>query len=711
MAELNANFSIRQQNLRVNFSLGQTTIPAIFKINAAGTTWGSISGNIQNQYDLYSILQDKASNETVNNFYTTLDNKIDNTESVLGGQITALSNTVDINNQNINNRVAIVEGNVSNNTNSIDVINNTISNYGNIVTHYTSEFATANQGLLADTSIQPGDNISELVNNVGYITSASLPTVNNASLTIRRNGSEVAVFTANDSVNKTANILVPTQASDIGALPNTTTIADLTTQTQLNAINSGATATNIGQITTNENDIADIRNLIPSQATSTNQLADKAFVNSSIATNTAYFIGTFNSVAELEAYSGPLTNNDYAFVVGTDAAGNTVYDRYKYNADTQQWIFEYELNNSSFTATQWAAINSGITSGDVSLIQSALQPNDNVSELVNDAGYITSASIPTVNNGTLDIQVNGTSIGTFTANQAGNTTANIVVPDSATWGNITGTLSNQTDLQSALNAKYDATNPNNYITASTLTGYATETWVSNQNYVNSTTLTTTLADYQPLLVSGTNIKTINNTSILGSGDITIQSAPDIDEISITTNSSDELQTVGVIDQNDISNAIKTWTGTKAEYDAIVTKDADTLYNITDDTTTNNFADTDLNNVSDDAKILMSGMGMPSNRYTDLTLGSSGTQYTAPANGYYAFGKQATNGGQRVAIFNFKNGSDTIIGTSIFANDSGNNLMVFMPVKKDDVVNVTYNTGGLTHFFRFIYAVGSESEAS
>jgi len=58
---------------------------------------------------------------------------------------------------------------------------------------------------------------------------------------------------------------------------------------------------------------------------------------------------------------------------------------------------------------------------------------------------------------------------------------------------------------------------------------------------------------------------------------------DIDGVSITKNSDDELQTVGVIDQNNTSNAIKTWTGTKAQYDAIVSKDANTIYNITDDT--------------------------------------------------------------------------------------------------------------------------------
>lgn len=108
-----------------------------------------------------------------------------------------------------------------------------------------------------------------------------------------------------------------------------------------------------------------ITDLIPEQATPQNQLADKNFVNSSVATNTANYISDngqpFQSVADLEAYTGTLTNNDYAFVVGTDAAGNTTYTRFKYNANTGEWAEEYVLNNSSFTAEQWAAISSGIT--------------------------------------------------------------------------------------------------------------------------------------------------------------------------------------------------------------------------------------------------------------------------------------------------------------------------------------------------------------
>ena len=104
---------------------------------------------------------------------------------------------------------------------------------------------------------------------------------------------------------------------------------------------------------------------------------DKAvakFVNSSIATNTANYISNngepFTSVEQLNAYTGPVTNNDYAFVTGTDSDGNTYYDRYKatVSGETVTWALEYRLNNSSFTAAQWSAINSGITSALVAKI-------------------------------------------------------------------------------------------------------------------------------------------------------------------------------------------------------------------------------------------------------------------------------------------------------------------------------------------------------
>lgn len=109
-----------------------------------------------------------------------------------------------------------------------------------------------------------------------------------------------------------------------------------------------------------------IEDKIPSQASPDNQLADKDYVNSSIATSTATFRGTVDSLDALKALAGDL--NDYAFVeVKDETTGLTLrYDRYKYSetssAETGNWAFEYTLNNSSFTSDQWKAITSGITS-------------------------------------------------------------------------------------------------------------------------------------------------------------------------------------------------------------------------------------------------------------------------------------------------------------------------------------------------------------
>ena len=43
----------------------------------------------------------------------------------------------------------------------------------------------------------------------------TIPTVNNATLTIQKNGAAVGTFTANASANKTINITVPTQTSQL----------------------------------------------------------------------------------------------------------------------------------------------------------------------------------------------------------------------------------------------------------------------------------------------------------------------------------------------------------------------------------------------------------------------------------------------------------------------------------------------------------------
>ena len=106
--------------------------------------------------------------------------------------------------------------------------------------------------------------------------------------------------------------------------------------------------------------------MIPSAASAQNQLADKSYVDDKVSSGTANFVGTFNSLAELQAVQNP-TNNDYGFVIEQDALGNEYYDRYKFNGTS--WLFEYKVESTPFTADQWAAIQSGITSALVTKLE------------------------------------------------------------------------------------------------------------------------------------------------------------------------------------------------------------------------------------------------------------------------------------------------------------------------------------------------------
>ena len=124
-----------------------------------------------------------------------------------------------------------------------------------------------------------------------------------------------------------------------------------------------------------------VTELIPNTATVDNQLADKNFVNSSISTATAEFRGTVENLEDLNNLTADI--NDYAFYKHKDENGNTVFDRYKF---TDQWEYEYTLNNSSFTAEQWATINSGITKNSIPTT---------TSELINDSNFATTSAIPT----------------------------------------------------------------------------------------------------------------------------------------------------------------------------------------------------------------------------------------------------------------------------------------------------------------------------
>ena len=123
--------------------------------------------------------------------------------------------------------------------------------------------------------------------------------------------------------------------------------------------------------------------------------ATASFVNSSVATNTATFRGNFKLPdlgltypatdaqieAALDAHVWPVgvvpTNNDYVYVEIENPQTTGVDDvvkRFKFNGT--DWHYEYTLNNSSFTAAEKAAIDSGIDAAKVAIYDAHVANGD-----------------------------------------------------------------------------------------------------------------------------------------------------------------------------------------------------------------------------------------------------------------------------------------------------------------------------------------------
>lgn len=304
-----------------------------------------------------------------------------------------------------------------------------------------------------------------------------------------------------------------------------------------------------------QGEIDDINDLIPNQATTQNQLADKAFVNSTVATNAANFRGnwkdwgsvptdaniypkdyvgsstpTNNDYIVIQDASGYILQNEYVIIHRNNAGNVTIinkdgtsgewldaypfsgrwiryddrmefyqetsggyatrvrfsmdvaYNNVSYMAGTSiglvqgtdmqfnygvkldgQWRFmyvgdwdtlgksgwkpQYQIG-SSFTAEQQAAIDSTITANKVATYDgygtkiTALQ-TDKL-----DKNYTANKIYGTDSLGAQTVYTLGNGLA-FDNGQIQCTRTN------AAWGNITGTLSNQTDLQNALDSKQD----------------------------------------------------------------------------------------------------------------------------------------------------------------------------------------------------------------------------------------------------------------
>lgn len=103
--------------------------------------------------------------------------------------------------------------------------------------------------------------------------------------------------------------------------------------------------------------------------------------------------------------------------------------------------------------------------------------------------------------------------------------------------------------------------------------------------------------------------------------------------------------------------------------------------------------------------IIAGYAMPnaSEKFDELTLGTSGSTYTAPANGYFTLCKTSNGANLFIRLVNY--GTDLV--TTVYSHQSGDWCAIYIPCKAGDKVYAEYTSSGTTQWFRFVYADGDQ----
>ena len=238
--------------------------------------------------------------------------------------------------------------------------------------------------------------------------STVIPTVNNATLTIKRNGNNVASFTANSASDVSADIAVPTKTSDITNDSNfvsdanyvhtdnnfTTTLKD-----KLDGIAAGAEVNVQSDWNQTNSSAGDYIKNKPTIPTKTSDLTNDSGYISTLPIASASTLG--------------------AIKVGTNlsiAADGTL------SADAQSITVDSALSSTSTNPVENRVINTALGAKANTADLADVATSGDYDDLLN------KPTIPTVNNATLTVQRNGTTVDTFTANASQDKSVNIVVP-------------------------------------------------------------------------------------------------------------------------------------------------------------------------------------------------------------------------------------------------------------------------------------------
>lgn len=244
----------------------------------------------------------------------------------------------------------------------------------------------------------------------------TIPTVGSGILTIQKNSSNIDTFSANATANKTINITVPTTAADVSALPASTKYG-ASISVSINSTDYKITTTLKDQ---------------DGNTLGTAQVIDlpleSVVVNGSFDSINKKIVLTLENGNTVDIPVGDLVAGLQTEITSSSKLASDLVD------DTGQ-------TNKFMTSAEKTKL-SGIAAGAEVNVQSdwnqtTTTADDYIKNKPTLATVATSGSyndlsnkptIPTVNNATLTIQKNGTTVKTFTANASTNVTANITVP-------------------------------------------------------------------------------------------------------------------------------------------------------------------------------------------------------------------------------------------------------------------------------------------
>lgn len=324
----------------------------------------------------------------------------------------------------------------------------------------------------AGTGIDITNKVISVDNSVAMKT--DIPTVNNATLTIQKNGTTVKTFTANASSNVTANITVPTKVSEL--------------------TNDSGYTTNNGTVTS-----VTIKATSPIEIDSSSAITSSGTRTISHATSGATAGSYGDSSAQTPSYGGTF-KVPYVTVDTTGHVTNISEHTVKIPAsdNTHRPI---QMNGTQVLGDNTTPLN--LVSG-----TNVTLSNDNNSITISSTNTDTKVKqVVSSTNENYPILLKKNANTTTETNQVNSTSTDIYINPST--GNLQITKINDVTVGSS--PKFTDTTYESKSAASG--GTAVSLVTTGEKY--------TWNNKQATLVSGTNIKTINGNSILGSGNLSV----------------------------------------------------------------------------------------------------------------------------------------------------------------------------------------------